>query len=200
VKIYRAASDGQKAIMLTALFTAATQKELAVLEKAEFDLNTGTLRHWRSKTKVEGRFWLPPELVTLLKTEFRKHRKRPLAFYTAQGSPLVTYKEGKLVSDAIRQMWLDLRIKAKVPNALSFKFIRKWVADWMLRNGGEEMGQIALSHAPTSMLTRHYTSTRDFEKFNGLQRLMYEELTATGMFKIDDSREKEAEKKVAEAA
>ena len=43
---------------------------LAVLEKAEFDLDAGTLLHYRNKTKIEGRFWLPPELVELLREEF----------------------------------------------------------------------------------------------------------------------------------
>ena len=182
VKIYRAGSDYQKAIILCALFTAGTQKELAVLEKDEFDLDAGVLSHFRNKTGVEGRFWLPPELVTLLRVEFRKHRKMPLAFYTTHKSPLVTFKDGKLASDAVRQMWDDLRVKAEVPDALSFKFVRKFAGDWMLRHGGEAMGQVALSHAPTTVLARHYSSSRDFDTFNGLQRQMHAEFVAAGMF------------------
>ncbi|HEV7301635.1 MAG TPA: site-specific integrase [Tepidisphaeraceae bacterium] len=185
VKIYRAANDYQKAIMLTALFTAGTQRELAVLEKSEFDLQAGVLHHWRNKTKIEGRFWLPPELILLLKEEFKKHRKRPLAFYTAHGFSLVTYLNGKLVSDAVRQMWVDLRVKAQVPTALSFKYLRKFVADFMVRHGGEAIGQIALSHAPTSILAKNYTRARDFGAFNELQRQMYAEFTSAGMFETD---------------
>ncbi|MGB7157380.1 MAG: site-specific integrase [Tepidisphaeraceae bacterium] len=200
VQIYKAANDHQKTIMLAALFTAGTQRELALLEKSEFDLKAGALRHWRNKTKVEGRFWLPPELITLLKAEFKKHRKHPLAFYTAQGSPLVTYASGKLVSDAVRQMWLDLRVKAEVPDALSFKYLRKFVADFMVRHGGEAMGQIALSHAPTTMLAKNYTTARDFDAFNALQRRMHAEFIAAGMFEKDESKSADVVKASAQAA
>ena len=182
VALYRAANDHQRAVMLTALFTAGTQQELAVLEKSEFDLDAGTVHHFRNKTRVEGRFWLPPELVILLEGEFQKHPGEPLAFYTAQGRPLVTYRNGKLVSDAVRQMWTDLRARAGVPDALPFKHVRKFVADWMTREGGETMGQVALSHARQSILAKNYTSARDFDAFNKLQRGMYAQLTRAGMF------------------
>lgn len=182
VKLYRAGNDYQRSIMLTALFVAGTQQELAVLEKSEFDLDDGMLHHYRNKTRIEGWFWLPPELVVLLRAEFKKHRRKPLAFYTAQGGPLVTYRDGKLVSDSVRQMWGDLREAAEVPEALSFKFLRKFVADWMTRRGGEEMGQIALSHSPQSVLAKNYTNARDFDAFNNLQVAMHAELKDAGMF------------------
>lgn len=182
VTLYHAASDHQRAIILTALFTAGTQQELAVLEKGEFDLDAGTLRHFRNKTRVEGRFWLPPELVTLLRAEFEEHRTKPLTFYTAQGGPLVTYRDGKLVSDSVRQMWDDLRETAGLPDALPFKYLRKYVADWMTRRGGDAMGQVALSHSRQSVLAKNYTSARDFEAFNGLQVEMHSEFVSAGMF------------------
>jgi hypothetical protein len=49
-----------------------TQKELAVLEKQEFDLANGILADYRNKTQVLGTFWLPSELVTLLRAEFAR--------------------------------------------------------------------------------------------------------------------------------
>lgn len=190
VALHRAANDQQRAVMLTALFTAGTQQELAVLEKSEFDLNASTVHHFRNKTRVEGLFWLPPELVTLLEAEFEKHGDQPLAFYTAKGSPLVTYRDGKLVSDAVRQMWTDLRRKAGLSDALPFKYVRKFVADWMTREGGETMGQVALSHARQSILAKNYTSARDFNAFNKLQREMHAQLTRAGMF--DERRRQES--------
>ncbi len=125
-------------------------------------------------------------MIALLKGEFKKHRKQPLAFYATQGLPLVTYREGKLVSDAARQMWLDLRVKAEVPEALPFRYLRKYVADWMVRHGGETMGQVALSHARQTVLAKNYTSTRDFATLNDLQRKMHAEFTAAGMFEEED--------------
>jgi integrase len=79
VKLYKTGSEFQQAIMLTALFTGGTQQELAVLQKDEFDLDKAQLHHHRNKTNVEGRFWLPPELVTLLRSQFGDHRRQPLS-------------------------------------------------------------------------------------------------------------------------
>jgi hypothetical protein len=189
--LYKAGSDFQKGLILTALFTGGTQLELAVLEKSEFDLDAGALIHFRNKTNVEGRFWLPPELVELLQAEFKKHPKKPLAFYTEKGNPLVWFENGRLACDSVRLSWNRLRKTAEKPDALTFKFLRKFAADWATRNGGESMGQIALSHTRQTVAAKHYTSAKDFEGFNELQRKMHLELTAAGMFKEDDAKPKE---------
>jgi hypothetical protein len=188
--LYKAATDRQRAVMLAALFTGATQQELAVLEKSEFDLEAGALHHFRNTTKVEGRYWLPPELVTLLKVDWEKRAKDALAFRTADGNSLVTFKDGKQTSDAVRQMWDDLREEAERLDALSFKYLRKYLADWTTRAGGEAMGQIALSHSRKTVLAKNYTSARDFEAFNELQRKMHAEFTAAGMFTVPVKAEK----------
>lgn len=182
-KLYGAASDFQKALMLAALFTGATQQELAVLEQDEFDLDAATLTHHRNKTRVLGRYWLPPELVALLHADFVKRPGDPLAFRTGDGNSLVTFKDGRQVSDAVRQTWDDLREAAGLPDALSFKYLRKYLADWMTRNGGEAMGQVALSHSRQTVLAKNYTSSRDFDAFNDLQRRMYDEMNAAGLFR-----------------
>jgi integrase len=198
--LYKAATDRQRAVMLAALFTGATQQELAVLEKSEFDLEAGALHHFRNKTKVEGRYWLPPELVMLLKADWEKRAKDALAFRTADGNALVTFKDGKQTSDAVRQMWDDLREEAERPDALSFKYLRKYLADWTTRAGGEAMGQIALSHSRKTVLAKNYTSARDFEAFNELQRKMHAEFTAAGMFTVPVKAEKAKDAKPARAA
>lgn len=181
-KLYSAASDCQRTIMLMALFTGATQQELAVMEKSEFDLAAGMIRHFRNKTKVEGRYWLPPELVKLLRKTFAKLPGDALAFRTNDGNALVTFKDGRQTSDAVRQMWDDLRDSADLPDALSFKYLRKFLADWMTRNGGEDFGQIALSHKRQTVLAKNYTTAQDFEGFNELQRQMHRELKMAKMF------------------
>src|SRR5258706_12136678 len=122
--------------MLLGLFTGATQQELSVLEKSEFDLEAGTLHHFRNKTRVEGRYWLRPELVKLLTSDFAKRPKDKLAFRTEDGHAMVTFKDGKKTSDAVRQAWDDVRERAELPDALSFKYLRKFLADWMTRNAG----------------------------------------------------------------
>jgi hypothetical protein len=186
VKLYKTASDFQKMLMLAALFTGGTQHELAVLGKEEFDLNAGLLDHYRNKTKIEGRFWLPPELVTFLRAEFARHRRKPLAFYSEEGNPLVWFKDGKIACDSVRLSWDRLRIKARLRKAPSFKYLRKLAGDFATRHGGEAMGQIALSHARQTILAKNYTTARDFDQFNGLQRKLHRELTAARMFSAAD--------------
>lgn len=183
-KLYHAANPTQQAWMLTALFTGGTQMELSVLERSEFDLDASTLTHFRNKTSVEGRFWLPPELVTHLRREFRERGNDALAFRTETGTALVSFDGKRKSCDAVQLAWKRIKQRAGVPKALTFKFIRKFTADWMVRNGGESMGQIALSHAATTVLAKHYSKARDFDGFNALQKKLHAELTEAGMFKV----------------
>ncbi len=183
VAMYRAGKDYQRAIILTALFSGSTQMELAVLTKEEFNLNAGLLDHYRHKTGVRGLFWMPPELIKLLQSEFKEHTKKPLAFYTRNGNPLVTFEGDKKVCDSVLQMWNRLKTPAKRPDALPVKYLRKFAGDYATRHGGEALGQAMLSHAPTSVLGKHYTSTRDFEALHTVQQKLYAELVAAGMFK-----------------
>ncbi len=190
VKLYRHGTPHQRTLMLMALFTGATQQELAVMEQGDFDLDAATLIHVRHKTKVRGEFWLPPELVALLRDTFACRAHDPLAFRTRDGSALLTFRDGKLLSDAVKQSWNDLREKAEVPDALSFKYLRKFSADWMVRNDGDEMGQVMLSHARHSVLAKSYSKSRAFERFHTLQKKMYSELERAGMFKVPPEKEK----------
>lgn len=197
-KLYSAATDTQKALMLTAIFTGGTQNELAVLERREFDLNAGLLTHFRNKTHIEGRFWLPAELVKLLRAEFKSRPGDTLAFRTEDGNPLVSFKGPKKVSDAVRLSWDRLRDRAEVPDALSFKYLRKYIADWMTRKAGDTMGQVALSHARQTVLAKNYTTARDFDTFNRLQQEMYAEMKAARFFEKLTKEEIEAERKAVE--
>jgi hypothetical protein len=95
-KLYAAATNVQRSIILAALFTGATQHELSVMRKTEFDLDNAMLKHVRHKTKVMGEYWLPPELVTLLKERFQAQPDDELVWRTQEGNALVTYgKDGQ---------------------------------------------------------------------------------------------------------
>lgn len=189
VKLYRRGSDFQKMIMLMGVFCGLTQQELAVLTRDEFDLENQMLQHFRNKTGIEGRFWLPGELVALLRSHFAQRPNDSLAFRGSDGNPLVIFKDGRQSSDTVRQMWDDLRTAAKVPNALTFKFLRKYLADYCTLHGGEEMGQIAMAHSSQTVLGRNYTKARRFDSFHELQRGMYAKLKAAGMFELAEHTE-----------
>lgn len=182
--LYVTANSRMRGLLLTSLFTGATQNELALMTKDEFNLETAMLKHVRHKTKVAGEYWLPPELVTLLKAEFAARPNDKLVWRTEDGRPLVSYKDAAQTSDAVRQAWDDLREKAGIPKALPFKYLRKFLADWMTAHGGEEMGQVAMSHSRQTVLARNYSTARPFERFHDLQRQMYAELTAAKFFDI----------------
>lgn len=181
-KLYAAGNDFVRCCMLLGLFAGCTQQELSVLEKSEFDLDAATLHHFRHKTRVEGRFWLPPELVELLRKRFAKRKRDKLAFRTPEGNALVTFKNGRKAADAVRRSWDELREQPELADALSFKYLRKFLADWMTRNGGDEMGQIALSHSRKTVLAKNYTTARQFQKFSLLQQQMYRELGEAKVF------------------
>jgi hypothetical protein len=182
VKLYAAANDFTRRCMLLGIFAGATQQELTVMEKDEFDLEKGTLHRFRNKTRVEGKFWIPPEAVELLKADFAKRPKDELAMRSPEGLALVVFKDGTKVSDSVRQSWDHLRQKPGLEGALSFKFLRKFLADYVTRHGGEELGMVAMSHARTTVLSKSYTNARQFERVNELQRQLYGELKAAGMF------------------
>jgi hypothetical protein len=182
VKLYQAANDRERCIMLTALFSASTQAELSVMTKTEFQLDAGLLDHVRNKTGVRGLFWLPPELVTLLRKEFNQHRNQSLAFITRDDRPLVTFQGDKKTCDSVLQLWNRLKIKAGLTNALPFKYLRKFAGDYATRAGGESLGQTMLSHAPTTMLGRHYTSARDFDALHAIQQTMHADFEAAGVY------------------
>jgi integrase len=195
-RLYQFAKPKVRAWILAALFTGGTQYELAVMEREEFDLDAGMLMHIRNKTSIAGQFWLPPELVGILQKSWAK-KAGTLAFITRDNRPIVNFQDGRK-SDATHQAWQKLRKAANRPDALSFKYLRKFAADYALKAGGESMGQIALSHSRNTMMAKCYTSARDFEAFHKIQRQMYADLTAAGLFTPFTVEELQAEAKARE--
>src|SRR5205807_48842 len=114
--------------LLVGLFAAQGQSELASVRRDEFDLAAATFTHRRNKTGQKGVYWLPPELVKLLRAYFRDHPSggADVAFRTRDGQPLVT--DG---SDAVRQAWDDWRRRAKVDRpGLGFYSFRRFFGDY----------------------------------------------------------------------
>lgn len=188
VRLYRAAkNDVHRICILLGVFAALGQKEIATLRRDEFDLTNGTLTHRRSKTGQLGKFWLPVEAVKLIRSYFGsvKTNADNLAFFTSDGSPMVTES-----SDAIRQAWTDIvnRVnREKGPKvekgSQGFYHLRKFVADYAMRQGGPVVRDAFLSHAAASVGDKHYSNTRDFDAVFKVGRELHAELTDKGMFK-----------------
>src|SRR5687767_10883007 len=97
--------------MLMGLFAGKGQTELRWCRRDEFDLALAKFTHRRNKTGQKGSWYLPPELVTLLREYFKD--VKPLAdgsaFSTREGEPLVTE-----TSDSVRQWFEDVRKEAEL--------------------------------------------------------------------------------------
>lgn len=189
IRLYRAArNDLHRICVVLGTFAALGQKEIASLRRDEFHLTSGTLTHRRSKTGQLGKFWLPPEAVTLIRGYFRKVRtdKGNTAFFTADGSLLVTDS-----SDAVRQAWTDIvdRVNKedgkKIEKCVQgFYALRKFAADFAMRQGGPVVRDTFLAHAPESIGAKHYSNTRDFDCVFQVGRTLYAQMKAAGAFDI----------------
>lgn len=199
VRLYRAAkNDVHHICVLLGVFAALGQREIASLRRDEFDLTTGILTHRRSKTGQLGKFWLPPEAVTLIKRYFREVTADGdnIAFYTAGGSVLVTDN-----SDAVRQAWTDIvdRVNKeegpKIEKRMQgFYALRKFAADYAMRKGGPVVRDTFLAHAPESVGAKHYSNSRNFDEVFAVGTALHAELLTKEMFKAPAKQEQVKEK------
>lgn len=185
-RLYQAASRSRGGLLhpilfLTGLFAGLGQTELSTARRDEFNLDTATFTHRRNKTGQQGVYWLPPELVALLRKYFKEQPEDPstgLAFRTLQGRALVTD-----ASDAVRQAWDDWRDRAKlVRPGLGFYSLRRFFGDYATRNGGDAVGDAALAHTAKSVRGRHYSGYRDFARVWEVSRRLHAELKSAGVF------------------
>lgn len=173
-----------RAWFLTALFAGLGQMELASIRREEFDLDRATLTHRRNKTGVQGVYWLPPELVTILRKLFEGPRPEDggLAFCTRKGQPIVTRE-----SDAVRQAFDDWRQRCvdegkPVGLRVTFYGLRRFFGDYATRIRGESVGDAALAHTAKTVRGRHYSGYRDFQRVREAGEKLHAELKAAGMF------------------
>lgn len=182
VALYRAIDPDNtlhKIILLMGIFTAQGQSELSCAMRREFDLKRGRFTHRRNKTGQQGEYWLPPELVKLLKEYFERvpTDRDDTAFFTASGGRLVSE-----TSDAVRQAFDDWRIRAKINRrGISFYACRRLLGDLAKRAGGKELRTAALAHAGSDVGDRHYSNYRDFGKLQRVARKLHQDLKAAGM-------------------
>ena len=198
-KLIHKGDDRQRMLMLMGLFAGMGQTELRWCRRDEFDLAAAKFTHRRNKTGQKGSWYLPPELVTLLREYFKD--VKPLAdgsaFSTREGHPLVTE-----TSDSVRQWFEDVRKEAELKRpGVTFYALRRFFGDRAKRKGGVELRDAALAHAGHSVGDKHYSNFRDFEKVQELGRELYAELKKAGVFKWPEERDVENQnKKVAAAA
>lgn len=163
--LYGAASGQARAWMLLALNAGFTQKELSDLRDFEVCLDVGApyIHRKRGKTNVEMKWELWPETVEAIRRERAFENRHQRIFLTAHGKTLCGGKENG--RDAVRQVWRKLRVQAGVPDALSFKYLRKTGADYMKRLDGVETSEMYLAHVEAQQMSRHYTN-RDWDRMN----------------------------------
>lgn len=181
-KLVHAGNERQRMLMLLALFAGMGQSELSCTRREEFDLDAGTFCHRRGKTGQRGQWYLPPELVAMLREYFNKVKPIAggLAFSTREGQPLVT-----AASDSVRQWFDDVRAAAGITRAgVSFYAFRRYLGDRAKRFGGTDLRDAALAHAPKSVGDRHYSNHRDFGKVEELGRQLSAELKAAEIFAL----------------
>ena len=184
VKLYQAIRNDRHRIWVSlGVFAALGQEEISSLRRDEFELSAGMLTHRRSKTGQLGRYWLSPEVVTLIKDYFASTPTDAdgTAFFTADGSKLVSG-----TSDAVRQAWTDIveRVDGIDKDQQGFYHLRKFTADYAMRKGGQEVRDAVLAHTPTSVGGKHYSNARNYESVFQVQRDLYEDLKAGGYFNV----------------
>jgi integrase len=189
VNLYRAAKcDLHRISVLLGVFAALGQKEISSLRRDEFDLDAGTLRHRRSKTSQLGVFWLPPELVALVRGYFDTvpTDAENTAFFTSDGCKLVNG-----TSNAITQAWTNIVDRVNKQDGAQrvekgvqgFYHLRKFAADYAMRHGGAEVRDTLLAHAPNDIGGKHYSNSRSFERVMEVGKAMHAELMELGMFR-----------------
>ena len=183
VKLYRAIEPDNllhKIVLLMGVFTAQGQTELSHARRGEFDLDGGRFRHRRNKTGQLGEYWLPPELVAMLRDYFAAvpTDRDDTAFFTSDRRRLVTD-----TSDAVRQAFEDWRDRAKVRRqGVSFYACRRLLGDRAKRAGGKELRDAALAHAGSDVGDVSYSNYRDFEAVERVARQLHSELVGNSLF------------------
>jgi integrase len=181
-KLYAAANDNQRLLMLCGLNFAWGQKEIATARKRHWhQLPTGTVkvkrrRHKRARNSapVYAEWVCWPETWQLAKprmdrtTDDAAVNPKGRAFLTEDNLPLV--RRGEYKTDAIAQSFARLCKTAKVDNR-GFYALRRTAIDMVDDIAGESVAAMMGSHRPRSITGKHY-ATRKWPKLHkALRRL-----------------------------
>lgn len=176
-KLYAVASETQRLYILLGLNLAATQQQIADLQMADIHLEADPpyIEFVRSKTRhigsgTVGHYELWPETAQLLGKRLKKTPKTSegWALLTKDGERMVRWKHNGSRCDPILMSWKKLLAASGLPKErrLTFKYLRKTIADLVLRHSDPATQQLMLAHARKSMAARHYTGKADFSKLS----------------------------------
>lgn len=176
-KLYATASEMQRLYILLGLNLAATQQQIADLQMADLHLEADPpyVEFVRSKTRhcgsgTVGHYELWPETAALLGKRLKKTPKTPegWALLTKDGERMVRWQPNGSRCDPILMSWKKLLAASGLPKErrLTFKYLRKTIADLVLRHSDPATQQLMLAHARKSMAARHYAGKTDFTKLS----------------------------------
>lgn len=188
-KLYAVASVTQRLYILLGLNLAATQQQIADLQTADIHLDADPpyVEFIRSKTRhvgsgTLGHYELWPETAQLLEKRLKKTPKTPegWALLTTEGERMVRWQPNGSRCDPLLMSWKKLLASSDLPQErrLTFKYLRKTIADLVLRYSDPATQQLMLAHARKSMAARHYTGKTDFSKLSRVLRRVRREALA----------------------
>lgn len=185
--LYRTASETQRLYILLGLNLAATQQQIADLQMGDIHLDADPpyVEFVRSKTRhcgsgTVGHYELWPETQKLLAERLKKTPKTSegWALLTKNGDRMVRWQPNGSRCDPILMSWKKLLEASGLPKErrLTFKYLRKTIADLVLRHSDAATQQLMLAHARKSMAARHYTGRTDFTKLSRTLRRLRREV------------------------
>jgi hypothetical protein len=144
--MFAAAKPRWRAVMLLALNSGMTQKDIAAMA-----WDGGEFLTWRrSKTTHQNDFdittWLFPETRAML----QKHGAA-----TTSGLPLYREHESGARRDRIGEMMRRLRRRAELSASFSFKSLRKFSAQWLKDHASESVARLYLGQRIPGVLARY---------------------------------------------
>lgn len=117
-----------------------------------------------------GHYELWPETATLLaeRVAGTPRTTEGWALLTKDGQRMVRGNDRGGRCDPILMAWKKLLVRADLPadRRLSFKYLRKTVADMVLRLSDEATQQLMLAHTRRTMAARHYTGKDDHTRLS----------------------------------
>ncbi|MDF2434851.1 MAG: hypothetical protein JWP44_4482, partial [Mucilaginibacter sp.] len=182
----------QRRYLLVPLFLGWTQMDLATLERDEFVTKDGHyyVDKLRSKTGIQGYWWVCPELAALIKEGANDDDPDGLLYRTERGNPLVWYSENGNRCDSTKNVWRPImkRAQQKGVRPLPFSALRKFALQMVKNLSSHELGKVfaaqTISDGGMDVNEKHYTGRgvsvgigqTQFEQVIEVQKTMYAQL------------------------
>lgn len=156
-KLYKAATVEERAWLLLGLNCAFQNIDVSDLRTYEVhDGKVGKIIREREKTGVEGRWVLWPETLKAIRAAQAPPNEHERVFLAPTGGLLVPRHTRH---DHIQIKWSELRERAGLDDAPSFKFLRKTSADAIKQlSGSDEISKLHRCHTEENPLAVNYTN------------------------------------------